>query len=65
MRSTGTRNLPPGAGAAQRRILELIEGELLAVVAPPSKSSHVAPPAAPAPERPSVLAQATRRPSER
>jgi DNA-binding transcriptional MerR regulator len=44
VRSTGTRNLPPGAGAAQRRILELIEGELLAVVAPPSKSSHVAPP---------------------
>ncbi|HTU96573.1 MAG TPA: MerR family DNA-binding transcriptional regulator [Solirubrobacteraceae bacterium] len=44
VRSTGTRNLPPGAGAAQRRILELIEGELLAVVAPPSKSNTVAPP---------------------
>jgi hypothetical protein len=45
LRSTGTRNLPPGSGAAQRRILELVEGELLAVVAPPSKSGHhVAPP---------------------
>ncbi|MGZ4314010.1 MAG: hypothetical protein ACXVR1_18090, partial [Solirubrobacteraceae bacterium] len=43
VRSTGTRNLPPGAGAAQRRILELIEGELLAVVAPPSKSSTATP----------------------
>jgi len=43
VRSTGTRNLPPGAGAAQRRVLELIEGELLAVVAPPSKSTHVTP----------------------
>jgi hypothetical protein len=43
VRSTGTRNLPPGSGAAQRRILELIEGELLAVVAPPSKSGTVVP----------------------
>jgi hypothetical protein len=40
VRTTGTRNLPPGSGAAQRRILELVEGELLAVVAQPSKSSH-------------------------
>ncbi|HEX4011372.1 MAG TPA: hypothetical protein VHX62_15240 [Solirubrobacteraceae bacterium] len=35
VRSTGTRNLPAAAGAAQRRILELVEGELVAALAPP------------------------------
>src|ERR1700761_5700114 len=32
MRSTGTRNLPPGARAAQRRILEMVESETVNVL---------------------------------
>jgi DNA-binding transcriptional MerR regulator len=49
VRTTGTRNLPAGAGAAQRRILELVEGELAVPVAPtgrgqmPAHSAHTAP----------------------
>jgi MerR family transcriptional regulator, light-induced transcriptional regulator len=44
VRSTGTRNLPAAAGAAQRRILELVEGELVAALAP---AHHAAPRPAP------------------
>lgn len=34
VRTTGTRNLPGGAGAAQQRIVELIEAEQLATLTP-------------------------------
>jgi DNA-binding transcriptional MerR regulator len=40
VRSTGTRNLPSGAGAAQRRILDLIEAEPVNVVAVPNRTAH-------------------------
>jgi MerR family transcriptional regulator, light-induced transcriptional regulator len=40
VRTTGTRNLPPGAAAAQRRILELVEGELAVPVAPTGRTAH-------------------------
>jgi len=46
VRTTGTRNLPSGAGTAQRRILELVEGELVPVVAPYGRtlpSAHATP----------------------
>ena len=46
VRTTGTRNLPSGAGTAQRRILELVEGELVPVVAPYGRtlpSAHTTP----------------------
>ncbi len=46
VRTTGTRNLPSGAGTAQRRILELVEGELAPVVAPYGRtlpSAHTTP----------------------
>ncbi len=38
-RAAGTRNLPAGAGAAARRILELAESELVAVVAGPGRGA--------------------------
>jgi hypothetical protein len=40
VRSTGTRNLPSGAGAAQRRILDLIEAEPVNVLAVPHRTVH-------------------------
>jgi DNA-binding transcriptional MerR regulator len=39
VRPTGTRNLPAGASAAQRRILELVEGELMTVMVSPTRTA--------------------------
>jgi MerR family transcriptional regulator, light-induced transcriptional regulator len=42
VRNTGTRNLPPGAGAAQRRILEMLEAEPVSFMGAghPKSASH-------------------------
>ncbi|MFZ0090028.1 MAG: MerR family DNA-binding transcriptional regulator [Solirubrobacteraceae bacterium] len=40
--ATGTRNLPPGASAAQQRILELVETELITIASPVRNAPHSA-----------------------